>query len=124
MIIETFKVVSSFFPFLKEIFLWRDGAEEGKPVTKQNLIRRKIAVFVLLGSIVVNYIACGKLIEFYKLNVTYKEQVTELQNAIKDKPPVDAKCVKPEELNKALHDELELQFDKHLPKRHKSNPHS
>lgn len=121
MVIEAIKVVSSFFPFLKEIFLWRDGAEEGKPVTKQNLIRRKIAVFVLLGSIVVNYVAADKLVIYYNQNVAYKKQIDELTKALNDKKTTEPACVKSEELHKVLHDELEAELDKRLPKRHKSN---
>lgn len=116
MILEAFKLVTSVFPFIKEMFLWRDGAEEGKPVTKQNLIRRKVAVFVLLGSIVINYVSTGKLVEYYKQNVAYKEQISVLESELKDKT-APATCIKPEELSNLLHKELEQEFNTHLPKK-------
>lgn len=116
MILEAFKLVTSVFPFIKEMFLWRDGAEEGKPVTKQNLIRRKVAVFVLLGSIVINYVSTGKLVEYYKQNVAYKEQISVLESELKDKT-APATCIKPEELSSLLHKELEQEFNTHLPKK-------
>ena len=123
MILEAFKVVSSVFPFIKELFLWRDGAEEGKPVTKQNLIRRKVAVFVLLGSIVINYVSTGKLVEYYKQNTAYKERVSALEAELKTMT-VPAGCIKPEDLQPVLHKELEAEFEAHLPtKKHKSDRH-
>lgn len=79
MIVEAFKLVTSILPFVKEAFLWRDGAQIGKPITKKNLIRRKIAVFVLLASLVVNYLLID---HFYKDYIKIKElekHVTELE---------------------------------------------
>ena len=79
MLLEAFKIFGSLLPLIKEAFLWRDGAEEGKPITKQNLIRRKIAVFVTLGSLIFNYIIAGKVVELYD-KVDAKEQlITELK---------------------------------------------
>ena len=63
MIVETFKLVTSIWPFIKEAFLWRDGAQVGKPITNQNLIRRKIAAFALLASLALNYLLGN---HFYK----------------------------------------------------------
>lgn len=83
MILEAFKIVSSVFPFLKEAFLWRDGAEEGKPITRQNLIRRKIAVFALLGSLLFNYFITGKVVEYYKQIKASEELVASQKEEIK-----------------------------------------
>jgi len=63
MIIEAFKIVSSVFPFIKEAFLWRDGADADKPVTPADLRKRKFAVFVLFASLVLNYLTVTKLFE-------------------------------------------------------------
>ena len=63
MIVEAFKIVSSVFPFIKEAFLWRDGAEVGKPITQQNLQRRKLAVWITIGSFVTNYFLVMRVVE-------------------------------------------------------------
>lgn len=82
MILEAYKIVTSLLPLIKEAFLWRDGAEEGKPITRQNLIRRKIAVFALIGSLVFNYFITGKVVEYYKLNKADQDRITQLQTEV------------------------------------------
>jgi hypothetical protein len=57
MIIEAVKIVTSVFPFIKEAFLWREGPQANTPPTPAQLLRRKVAVFALIGSIFVNYLA-------------------------------------------------------------------
>lgn len=82
MILEAYKIVTSLLPLIKEAFLWRDGAEEGKPITRQNLIRRKIAVFALIGSLVFNYFITGKVVEYYKQNKADQDRITQAQMEI------------------------------------------
>lgn len=79
MIIEGFKIAASLWPLAKEVFLWRDGAQVGKPITEQNLIRRKIAVFALIASIVVNYIAISQFISEFKEAQKEKAHSQELE---------------------------------------------
>ncbi len=83
MILEAFKIVTSVFPLLKEAFLWRDGAEEGKPITRQNLIRRKIAVFALLSSLLFNYFITGKAIDLYRKATAAQETIVLQKEEIK-----------------------------------------
>ena len=54
MILETYGVIKSLFPFIKEMFLWRDGAEVGKPITRKDLLRRKIATYLMAVSLFFN----------------------------------------------------------------------
>lgn len=107
MILEAVKIASSIWPLLKEVFLWRDGAEVGKPITNQNLIRRKIAVFALLGSIIFNYFVTGKAVELYKQNTAYKAQIEQLQQDLKTKQDNPPACIKQEDLRATIRAELE-----------------
>ena len=77
MLVEAFKIVSSIYPFIKEAFLWRDGAEAGKPVTQENLVRRKVAVFVLIGSLITNYFVVSKLYDYYEKNKELTKEAAE-----------------------------------------------
>ena len=77
MIVEALKIVSSIYPFIKEAFLWRDGAEAGKPVTSENLTRRKVAVFVLIGSLITNYFVVSKLYDYFEKNKELTKQAVE-----------------------------------------------
>lgn len=79
MLLDAFKIFGSLLPLIKEAFLWRDGAEEGKPITKQNLIRRKIAVFVMLGSLIFNYVIAGKVVELYDKAESKEQLIAELR---------------------------------------------
>lgn len=63
MILESYGLIKSIFPFIKEIFLWRDGIELGKPVTKHDLRRRQIATYVMAGSLFFNWILGYKIIQ-------------------------------------------------------------
>lgn len=83
MIADAFRIVSSLWPLAKEAFLWRDGAAAGVPITEQNLIRRKIAVFALIGSVVLNYFSLANYIEAYKENIVTKAELIEHKEEVK-----------------------------------------
>jgi hypothetical protein len=90
----------------------------GKPITNQNLIRRKFAVFLLIGSIIYNYIATGKIAELYKQNTDYKTQVAKLQT----KPPVIVPiCPTKAEIDQIVKEDLEKQWVSHHPAKKKSS---
>lgn len=75
MILETFGLIKSAFPFIKEIFLWRDGAEVGKPITKKDLRRRQIASYVMAGSLFFNYILVYKTVHLAATIVESKKWI-------------------------------------------------
>ena len=118
MLLDAFKIFGSLLPLIKEAFLWRDGAEEGKPITKQNLIRRKIAVFVMLGSLIFNYVIAGKVVELYDKSEAKEQLITELrqekeilkQDAATLREEVKAKrlanCLSPMDVVKMVQDEM------------------
>jgi len=112
MILDAFKVAWSLFPFLKEVFLWRDGAEEGKPVTKQNLTRRKIAVFALMGSIIYNYLSTDRILVLY---ARIKDEHTKLELANKQIDELkhhDKQCLTSEQVLKFVKEEVNAQCAK------------
>ena len=84
MIVEAIKLITSALPFIKEAFLWRDGAELGKPITKKNLIRRKIAVFLLLGSLILNYLFVDHLYKNYVKSVETEKTIAQLKKERED----------------------------------------
>lgn len=75
MIIESVGLLKSLFPFIKELFLWRDGAEIGKPITKKNLVRRKIATYVLIASLMLNYFTIVKIFRLAGTVITLKKEL-------------------------------------------------
>ena len=109
MIIEAIKIAGSLWPLAKEVFLWHDGAQVGKPITDQNLIRRKIAVFALIASILVNYFLVSQFIIQYNEN---EKQKNKLDQLIKDDAALQkqndelknktTQCVDPTQLNELL----------------------
>lgn len=110
MLLEAYKIVSSIWPFVKEVFLWRDGAEAGKPITRQNLIRRKIAVFALMISIAFNYIITGKVVELYKQKTESAKLVTELQHQLLQQQSRSPQCLLP-----STADEFAKDLEQHNP---------
>ena len=97
MILETYGLIKSVFPFIKEIFLWRDGAEEGKPITKKDLTRRKIATYVMAASLFFNYFLAAKtihlgaeVVDLRKHEVTLTKQLEDVKKN-KDADKTDAK---------------------------------
>lgn len=79
MIIEAVKIVMSVFPFIKEAFLWRDGPQAYVPPTPAQLLRRKVAVFVLIGSFFVNYLALTRLYEMHTSEEKLQHDLKEAQ---------------------------------------------
>ena len=79
MLLETIGVVRSVFPFVKELFLWRDGAKVGEPITNKNLLRRKIATFVLILSLIFNYLLFTKVFALGREVVELKKEVVSLK---------------------------------------------
>lgn len=118
MLLDAFKIFGSLLPLIKEAFLWRDGAEEGKPITKQNLIRRKIAVFVMLGSLIFNYVIAGKVVDLYDKSEAKEQLITELKqekellkqdvNALREEVKAKrmANCLTPMDVVKMVQDEM------------------
>lgn len=91
MILEIIGSVRSLFPFIKEAFLWRDGAEEGKPITKMNLWKRKVATYLMTISLALNYYAGHKLykmaqevVHLRKEVATLHEKISNLNTELKD----------------------------------------
>lgn len=129
MIVESFKIVASLWPLVKEAFLWRDGAEVGKPITEQNLIRRKIAVFALVGSILLNYFAVSRFIDQYRETEIKKEKIASLEkeNAqlyrkIDDLRAKNASCVDQAQLAEILRRDREMIETYCMPPK-RSTPH-
>ena len=98
MIIETFKLIMGIFPFVREAFLWRDGAEVGKPITEQNLLRRKIAVFVTIASIAVNFIAITKAWEYRSENKKVTAEMQEIKKQNEKLVTAVSNCAKPADM--------------------------
>lgn len=82
MILETFGLIKSIFPFIKEIFLWRDGAEIGKPITKKDLRRRQIASYVMAASLFFNYVLVYKTIHMAAAIVESKKWVESMNEEL------------------------------------------
>jgi len=112
MLLETWKIVSSIWPFVKEVFLWRDGAEAGKPVTRQNLIRRKIAVFVLIASIGLNYFIGGKAVDLYRKHQTDEKQIRSLTDEVDRLKQQPQDCVHQKDLDLIMKRQIELSKQK------------
>jgi hypothetical protein len=98
MIVETFKLIMGIFPFVREAFLWRDGAEVGKPITEQNLLRRKIAVFVSIASIAINFIAITKAWEYRSENKKVSAEIQELKKQNEKLVTAVSGCAKPADM--------------------------
>jgi len=81
MIVEAAKIILSIYPFIKEAFLWRDGAAAGKPITNEHLARRKLATFVLLFSLIANFLLFKDLTESRKKEEALTKKVSQLQAA-------------------------------------------
>jgi hypothetical protein len=79
MILDLIKIARSLYPFIKEMYLWRDGAEEGKPITRENLVRRKIAVFALIGSLIYNYLVTNMVINQFGDKEELKQKIVQLE---------------------------------------------
>lgn len=84
MIIEAVKIVMSVFPFIKEAFLWRDGAQAYIPPTPKQLLRRKAAVFVLIGSFFVNYLLLSRFYETRNNEEKLQQEMKDLQAKLAD----------------------------------------
>lgn len=91
MIIEAYSIFRSIFPFIKEVFLWRDGATVGKPVTTLNLWRRKLATYVMTISLALNYYAFVKLYKMTEVVIGLKKEVAVL--SIPKTPPLSPPVV-------------------------------
>lgn len=127
MVLDFLKVLKSAFPFIKEVFLWRDGAEEGKPVTRENLIRRKIAVFALMGSLILNYVLVSKFVDIYKENKEVSKKYSELYLEFVKLERQGKTCLKPIDALHMVRDEIALEMAK-LPAcqhraQNKKDPH-
>ena len=120
MVLDFLKVLKSAFPFIKEVFLWRDGAEEGKPVTRENLIRRKIAVFALMGSLILNYVLVSKFVDIYKENKEVSEKYSELYLEFVKLERQGKTCLKPIDALHMVKDEIALEMAKLPACQHKS----
>jgi hypothetical protein len=119
MSLDFLKIGMSLLPFIKEAFLWRDGAEQGRPITQQNLIRRQIAVFVLIGSIVFNYFLTAKTIEEYKIVGNLKREIIELKK--QSESSKSKVCPSADELKTLILDEISKRHeDKKLSEQHDS----
>lgn len=121
MIVEAFKLISSVFPFIKEAFLWRDGAEVGKPVTAHNLRLRKVAVFVLFASLLTNYLSISSVFrktgELDKLRVELKKE--------QDRPVelvAPNNCVPPNQVFELARQEIEAEIQMGLLRRPEPGP--
>jgi hypothetical protein len=126
MIVESFKIVASLWPLVKEAFLWRDGAEIGKPITEQNLIRRKIAVFALVGSVLLNYLAVSRFIDQYKETEAKQEKIASLtednlhlRKKLDDLRAKNSMCVSQEQLSEILRHDREMIENYCLPPKRK-----
>ena len=127
MIIEAVKIVMSVFPFIKEAFLWREGPEAYVPPTKAQLMRRKVAVFVLIGSFFVNYLALTRLYEFHTSDEKLQREKKELEAKLADTqakldkavaqqvnlvPP--ANCVGPSQMFDLVHVETQKEIQEQI----------
>jgi hypothetical protein len=114
MILETYGLIKSIFPFIKEIFLWRDGAVAGKPITKKDLTRRKIATYVMACSLFLNYVLVVKttqlgssIVEFKKREVVMAQEILNSKEACLAPPaavsqPSDVPALVDKALKKAV----------------------
>ena len=120
MVLDFLKVLKSAFPFIKEVFLWRDGAEEGKPVTRENLIRRKIAVFALMGSLILNYVLVSKFVDIYKENKEVSKKYSELYLEFVRLERQGKTCLKPIDALHMVKDEIAFEMAKLPACQHKA----